>query len=61
MDFSSVETMATPKKIIKWKDKGKLEVKCPSGIWANAKKCPEEYLERLLSKEQFWMFRKQLS
>jgi len=58
LDFSTVDTLATPKKIIKWKLKAKLEVKCPSGLWADAGKCKTNYIESLFEDEKFWMFRK---
>ena len=32
-DFSAIEKTLTPKKIIKFREKKKLEVRVPSGIW----------------------------
>lgn len=58
MDFSTVNELATPKKIIKWRFNKKLEIKCPSNQWADASKCPDGYIEELLENERFWMFRK---
>lgn len=57
LDFSTVDELPTPKKISKWNSKGKLEIKCPSGLWADASKW-ESYADKLLSEEKFWMFRK---
>jgi len=58
LDFSTVEKLPTPKKIIKWRDKEKLEVKCPSGLWGDAVNCPVTYVEQLLEAGKLWMFRK---
>ena len=57
-DFSPVEKVLSPKKIIKLREKGKLEVRLPSGIWKSVKKADEDYLERILKQEQYHLFRK---
>lgn len=59
VDFSPVEKVLSPKKIIKHREKGNLEVRLPSGIWTNVKKADEAYLEKILKQEQFHLFRKQ--
>ena len=57
-DFSASEKELSPKKIMKLNNKGKLEMKCPSGIWRNVKSCPENIFLGALTKEQFYLFRK---
>jgi hypothetical protein len=57
-DFSPVEKILAPKKIIKLREKKKLEVRLPSGIWKSIKKADDEYIEKILSKEQYHLFRK---
>ena len=58
MDFSSNLKNPTPEKIIKWRSKDKLEVKCPSGIWKDASKCSYDYVEDMLQRGFFNKFRK---
>ena len=57
-DFSPVEKILSPKKIIKFRNKGKLEVRVPSGIWKSVEKADEDYVEKLLEDEKYHMFRK---
>jgi len=57
-DFSPVDKVIAPKKIIKLREKKKLEVRCPSGVWMNAKKVDDEYIEKILKKEKYHLFRK---
>ena len=57
-DFSPVETVLAPRKIIKLREKNKLEIRLPSGIWKNIKKADDDYIEKLLSNEQYHLFRK---
>jgi len=57
-DFSPVEKVLSPKKIINLREKGKLEVRMPSGVWKSVKKADEDYLERILKQEQYHLFRK---
>jgi len=58
VDFSPIEKILTPKKIIKHRENGKLEVRLPSGKWENVKRCPESYVEELLESEKYYFFRK---
>lgn len=58
VDFSPVKKVLSPKKIIKLRDKNRLEVRLPSGIWCNLNKCATDYVEKLLTKEKFHLFRK---
>jgi len=57
-DFSPIKKVLTPKKIIKFKKKKKLEVRLPSGIWHICNKSIKKYFEKLLEKEKFHLFRK---
>ena len=57
-DFSPVEKILSPKKIIKLRNKGKLEVRLPSGIWRSVEKADEKYVEQLLEDEKYHLFRK---
>ncbi len=58
VDFTPVDKVLSPKKIIKLREKKKLEVKLPSGIWINCNKCVKEYVEELLENEKYHLFRK---
>lgn len=58
VDFTPVNKILSPKKIIKLREKGKLEVRLPSGIWTDCKKCIKEYVQDLLENEQYHFFRK---
>ena len=58
VDFTPVSKVLSPKKIIKLREKGRLEVRLPSGIWTNCKKCVKEYAQGLLENEQYHLFRK---
>ena len=57
-DFSPIKKVLSSKKIIKLRDKEKLEVRLPSGLWESTEKVDEGYLEKLLRKEQYHLFRK---
>jgi hypothetical protein len=57
-DFSPVKKVLSAKKIIKCREKSRLEVRMPSGIWKNVNKADPEYVEKLLKKEQYHLFRK---
>ena len=57
-DFSAVEKVLSPKKIIKLREKEELEVRLPSGVWSNCTKCAKEYIEEMLEKENYHLFRK---
>ncbi len=58
VDFSPVSKILSVKKIIKLKEKNKLQVRLPSGVWKSVKKAEPQYVERLLEKEKHHMFRK---
>ncbi len=57
-DFTPVDKILSPKKIIKSREKNKLEVRLPSGVWCNVRKADRKYVENLLEKEKFHLFRK---
>ena len=57
-DFSPVEKILSPKKIIKLREKNQLQVRLPSGLWTNVKKADPDYVEQLLENEQYHLFRK---
>ncbi len=57
-DFSPANKILSPRKIIKLREKGKLEVRVPSGAWKSTKKADAEYVERLLEEEKYHLFRK---
>ena len=57
-DFSPADRILSPRKIIKLREKGKLEVRVPSGAWKSTKKADAEYVERLLEEEKYHLFRK---
>jgi len=57
-DFSPVEKVLAPKKIIKLREKNNLEVRLPSGIWRNVKKAEPSYVEKMLENCNYHLFRK---
>ena len=58
LDMIPVDKILSPKRIIKLRDKKKLEMRCPSGIWMKVSKCPGYLFEQYIEKEQFHLFRK---
>ena len=60
-DFSPIDKVLAPKKIIKLREKNKLQVRLPSGIWKSIKKADPDYVENLLSTEQYHLFSKKNS
>ncbi len=57
-DFSAVEKVLSPKKIIKLREKKELEVRLPSGVWSNCTKCAKDYIEDMLEQGNYHLFRK---
>ncbi len=57
-DFSPISKILSPKKIIKNREKGNLEVRLPSGMWVSTKKADGFYVENLLEEEKYHLFRK---
>ena len=60
VDFAPVTKVLSAKKIIKHRLNNKLQVRLPSGIWCNYKKCSEEYIQEMLEKENYHLFRKKV-
>jgi hypothetical protein len=58
VDFSPVSKVLSAKKIIKLREKDRLQVRFPSGVWKNVKKAEPSYVEDLLEREKYYMFRK---
>ncbi|MFA6197210.1 MAG: hypothetical protein WC656_11280 [Sulfurimonas sp.] len=58
VDFTPVTKVLSPKKIIKLREKKKLEVRLPSGIWSDCRKCVKKYVEEMLEAENYHLFRK---
>lgn len=57
-DFTPVSKVLNYKKLIKLRKNHILEVRLPSGIWASYELCNNEYVENLIEKEKFHLFRK---
>jgi hypothetical protein len=57
-DFGPTGEVLSAKKIIKLRDKKKLEIKCPSGIWQPVDKCPSYVAEEYLGNGKLHLFRK---
>lgn len=60
-DFGPVTKVLSPKKIIKLREKKKLEIRLPSGIWTDCAKCIGAYIEEMLEDENYHLFRKRES
>ena len=58
MDFTPTNKVLSVKKIIRLRDKKKLEVKCPSGVWQKVDKCPSYVTEGYLEQGKLFLFRK---
>lgn len=58
VDFSPVTKVLSPKKIIKLREKKRLEVRLPSGIWTECSQCVVGYIEDMLEAENYHLFRK---
>ena len=56
--FALTEDVLSVRKIIKLRDKKKLEIKCPSGLWQPFDKCPREFSEQYLEEGNLHLFRK---
>ncbi len=59
VDFTPTKKVLSIKKIIKLREKKKLQVRLPSGIWTDCTKCIKSYIEDMLEKEKYHLFRKQ--
>ena len=61
VEFGPVTKVLSPKKIIKLREKKKLEIRLPSGIWTECSKCVKQYIEEMLESENYHLFRKKCS
>ncbi len=61
VDFTPTKKVLSPKKIIKLREKKKLEIRLPSGIWTECSKCVKKYIEEMLEAENYHLFRKKQS
>ena len=59
LDFTPVDKILSIKKIIKLRTQGKLEARCPSGLWRNIKECPGCVVEGYLENNKLYLFRKE--
>lgn len=57
-DFGAITKVLSPKKIIKFREKKRLEVRLPSGIWTACKKSTKKYVEEMLEEGNYHLFRK---
>jgi len=58
LDMIPTDKVLSAKKIIKLRDKKKLEIRCPSGIWIPVSKCPNFVFEEYVEQKKFHLFRK---
>jgi len=58
LDISGINKILSYKKIIKLREKNKLFVRCPSGIWEKVEKCPYWIIEDYIENEKFYLFKK---
>ena len=61
VEFGPVTKVLSPKKIIKLREKKRLEIRLPSGIWTECSKCVKQYIEEMLESENYHLFRKKHS
>ena len=59
LDFEPLDKILKPKKIMKLREKGLLQARCPSGAWINAQDCPGNIIEQYLTDGRFHLFRKE--
>ncbi|WP_373001704.1 hypothetical protein [Sulfurimonas sp.] len=59
IDIQPPHKVPSEKQILKYKEKGTLEIQCPSGIWRNVDECPEELMKKAFKKSRYYLFRKQ--
>lgn len=59
VDIQPPHKIPSEKQILKYKEKGTLEIQCPSGIWRNVDECPENLMKRAFKKSRYHLFRKQ--
>lgn len=59
IDIQASGKLLTQKQILKYSEKGILEVRCPSGIWRNVNESPNSIMKKALKKSKHFLFRKQ--
>ena len=59
IDIQPANKLLSQKQVLKFKEKGILEVRCPSGIWRNVDDIPEKIFKKSLKKNQYYLFRKE--
>ena len=59
MDIQPPHKILSEKQILKYKDKGILEIQCPSGIWRNVDESPDKLMKKAFKKSKYYLFRKQ--
>ncbi|HEY9203795.1 MAG TPA: hypothetical protein VIM82_05630 [Sulfurimonas sp.] len=58
IDIQPPLKILSEKQILKSKNDGDLEMKCPSGIWRNINECPQKLVKKALLKSKYYLFRK---
>ena len=59
MNIQAPNKIPSEKQILKYQEKGILEIQCPSGIWRNVDEVPKTLMKKAFKKSKFYLFRKQ--
>lgn len=59
MNIQPIDEILSKKQILKYKEKGRLEIRCPSGIWRNVDETPDRLVKKALKKDIYHLFRKE--
>jgi len=59
MDTKDADKILSKKQVLKYKEKGTLEIQCPSGVWKSVDEVPEVLMKKALKKDRFYLFRKE--
>jgi len=57
VDFKPSDDKLSIKKVKKLRGTGKLEMKCPSGLWRNADECPIKIITEAINSSKTYLFR----
>jgi len=60
IDISPLGDVLPAKTIIKLRNQKNLEIRCPSGIWRIANKCPQNLMEEYLEENKLHLFRRKI-
>ena len=60
LDFIPVETILTPKEIVKLRENETLMVRCPSGFWLPSIECPSDITDEYLENGKLHLFKKKV-